>query len=368
MQTSVTDPDIPVFSPAASAAEWREALDRLPGAHPLQSWTWGEFKSRWGWTAAPMRLGIPQKDGPTQAAALVLKRRLRWLPFSMLYVPRGPVLDYTNGPLRRIVLAELEELGRIERAVFIKFDPEIAKSWGMEPERSSQVGSSFIEELIQRDWRYSTGQIQFRNTVELRLTRTEEELLSSMKQKTRYNIRLAGRRGITIRKGDVKDLPMIAGMYRQTAARDGFAIRSSEYYLDIWRAFLQDGMAQPLVAEYQGEPVAAVILVRSEDRVIYMYGASTNKERKRMPNYLLQWEAIRWAKSEGASTYDFWGAPDEFVDSDRLWGVWRFKAGFQGQVTRHIGAWDYPVRPFWYWCYNVIMPRLTRAARTVRRS
>ena len=76
-----------------------------------------------------------------------------------------------------------------------------------------------------------------------------------------------------------------------------------------------------------------------------------------MPNYLLQWEAIRWAKAEGCTIYDFWGAPDEFVESDPLWGVWRFKDGFQGDVVWHIGAWDYPARPFWYTIYTKILPR-----------
>ncbi len=116
-------------------------------------------------------------------------------------------------------------------------------------------------------------------------------------------------------------------------------------------------MAQPLLAEFEGQPIAAVVLVRYGQRVIYMYGASTELERQRMPNHLLQWEAIRWAKSKEASVYDFWGAPDEFVETDRMWGVWRFKQGFNGQVVRHIGAWDYPVRPLLYWAYTVALPK-----------
>ena len=76
-----------------------------------------------------------------------------------------------------------------------------------------------------------------------------------------------------------------------------------------------------------------------------------------MPNYLLQWEAIRWAKNNGYTTYDFWGAPDEFVETDSLWGVWRFKKGFNGLVAHHIGAWDFPVRPWLYWAYSVALPR-----------
>jgi len=364
MRSAPSTRNVSSFTPVTSAASWRGILAALPEAHPLQSWTWGEFKSRWGWTAVPVHLAIPNKLGVTsQAAALVLKRRLAGLPFSMLYVPRGPVLDYSNGSLRRVVLAELEQLSRKERAIFIKIDPEVVKSWGLEPERLSHIGGRFTEELRQRGWRYSNEQIQFRNTVELSLQRPDEDLLSNMKQKTRYNIRLADRKGVSIRIGNQLDFPVIANMYRQTAARDGFAVRTADYYLDIWDAFFQAGIAQPLLAEFQGEAIAAVILVRSQNRVIYMYGASTDKERKRMPNHLLQWEAIRWARSQGASTYDFWGAPDEFIESDQLWGVWRFKAGFGGQVVRHIGAWDYPVQPLWYWLYNAVRPTFLRAMR-----
>lgn len=368
MKTAVSAAQVAAFTPVASANAWRETLALLPDAHALQSWTWGQFKSRWGWSATAMRLSIPREENGTKAAALLLKRSLPWLPFSMIYVPRGPVLDYADGALRRIVLAELEWLARKERAMFVKIDPEVVQSWGISPERPSVIGSKFMRDLRQRNWRYSPEQIQFRNTMELSLRQTEEELLAGMKQKTRYNIRLAGRKGIMIRHGDQHDFPMIAGIYQQTAQRDGFAVRSVDYYLDIWRSFYLDGMAQPLIAEYQGEAIAAVVVIMSGDRAIYMYGASTNKERNRMPNHLLQWEAIRWAKSQGAMVYDFWGAPDEFAENDRLWGVWRFKAGFQGEVVRHIGAWDFPVKPIWYRLYNNAMPRLRQAVRLATRN
>ncbi|VAW32326.1 tRNA-dependent lipid II--amino acid ligase [hydrothermal vent metagenome] len=153
-------------------------------------------------------------------------------------------------------------------------------------------------------------------------------------------------------------------MYAETAVRDGFGIRPSAYYLDAWRSFQQAGMGHLLIAEFEGDPVAAVYLIRFGQRVIYMYGASTHKERQRMPNYLLQWEAIRWAKAQGCTVYDLWGAPDNFDKSDRLWGVWRFKAGFNGQVVRHIGAWDYPVRPLLYHLYTVALPKYLNYLRT----
>jgi lipid II:glycine glycyltransferase (peptidoglycan interpeptide bridge formation enzyme) len=122
-------------------------------------------------------------------------------------------------------------------------------------------------------------------------------------------------------------------------------------------------MGQALIAEYQGQPLGAVFLVKYGSKAIYMYGASTDQERNRMPNYLLQWEAIRWAKTAGCTVYDFWGAPNEFEEADQLWGVWRFKAGFNGEVVKHIGAWDYPARPFWYWMYTAVMPKYSEFLR-----
>lgn len=332
-------------------------MGQLPNAHALQSWTWGQFKSRWGWTPIPLLLTIAESDWQPLAAALVLKRKIPRLPFSILYVPKGPALNYNDAPLRRHVLAQLEYIARQERAIFIKIDPEVVASWGLEPERPSPIGAKFVHELKQRGWRFSPEQIQFRNTVELVAQRPEEELLAAMKQKTRYNIRLAGRKGIEVRSGTPDDFPTIARMYEETAERDGFAIRPLDYYLDAWHAFYQAGMAHPLLAEYEGTAIAAVILIRFGERVIYMYGADTRQERRRMPNYLLQWEAIRWTREQGCEIYDFWGAPDEFVETDPLWGVWRFKEGFAGQVVRHIGAWDYVVRPLWYWLYTVAIPK-----------
>lgn len=355
------------FKLEKSKTTFMQALASLPYAHALQSWAWADQKSRWGWKPIPLTLTIGESSWEPLAAAMVLKRQIPRSPFCILYVPKGPALDYKDGALRRVVLAELENIARRERAIFVKIDPEIVKSWGDEEERPSPLGTKFTGELKNRGWRLSNEQIQFRNTVELDLTLSEENLLAAMKSKTRYNIRLAGRKGIEVRAGTEDDFPIMAEMYAETAVRDGFGIRPAAYYLDAWQTFHQAGMGHLLIAEFEGDPVAAVYLIRFGERVIYMYGASTQKERQRMPNYLLQWEAIRWAKAQGCTTYDFWGAPDEFVESDRLWGVWRFKVGFSGQVVRHIGAWDYPVRPLLYQLYTVILPKYLNYLRSRRK-
>jgi lipid II:glycine glycyltransferase (peptidoglycan interpeptide bridge formation enzyme) len=340
-----------------SEVAWNQGLAGLPYANALQSWAWGDFKSRWGWSAKRVMLTVAENSWEPLAAAQVLKRSVPRLPYSILYVPKGPTLDYNDAGLRVQVLKELEKLARREKAIMIKIDPEVVRYWGKDQERKSPLGARFTAELQQRGWQYSAEQIQFPNTVVLDLTQSEEDLLSAMKSKTRYNIRLAGRKGISVRKGTPDDLPAIAAMYEETAVRDGFAIRPPAYYLDAWRSFYEAGMAVPLIAEFQSEPIAAVVLIRFGERVTYMYGASSDRERRRMPNYLLQWEAIRWGKAQGCTVYDFWGAPTEFVEEDPLWGVWRFKDGFQGDVVWHIGAWDFPVRPFWYNLYTRLLPR-----------
>lgn len=349
-----------------SPVTWQATLARLPNAHPLQSWAWGQFKSRWGWEAMPLTMSVGGNSWETIAAAMVLKRRVPRLPYCVLYVPKGPALDFHDRSLRLQVLARLEQLAKRERAIFIKIDPEVVRSWGLEHERVSPLGAAVMRDLHERGWRPSDEQIQFRNTVELSLEATEEQLLAAMKQKTRYNIRLAERKGVTVRPGGPADFPTIAEMYQETAARDGFTVRPAEYYLDGWGELYQAGMAQPLVAEVDGRAVAAVVLVRFGDRVIYMYGASRNEARERMPNHLLQWEAIRWAQAQGARVYDFWGAPDEFEEADRMWGVWRFKAGFNGEVVRFIGAWDYTPRPLLYRLYTQAIPRYLELLRARR--
>ncbi|MDT8305986.1 MAG: peptidoglycan bridge formation glycyltransferase FemA/FemB family protein [Anaerolineae bacterium] len=338
-----------------NSTQWHEILTGLPAVHPLQSWVWGDFKSRWGWSMQP--LALPAEAGGYAAAALVLRRQMPRLPFSFLYIPKGPLFDYDDASLRERVLDSLQALARREGAMFVKIDPDVVRSRGLEPEESDETGVAWLHSLQTRGWRFSNDQVQFRNTVLLDLTQDEETLLAAMKSKTRYNIRLAGRKEVVVRQVGPEAFATIAGMYETTAERNEFGIRPQAYYLDAWHSLYAAGMAQPFLAEYAGTPIAAVIVVRYGDLALYMYGASTEEERNRMPAYLLQWEAICWAKAQGCRVYDFWGAPDEFVEEDPLWGVWRFKSGFEGQVVRHIGAWDYPVRPAFYWLFNVLLPR-----------
>jgi len=333
-------------------ARWNEALERLPAPHVLQTWEWGAFKERHGWQADHWLWGT---DGEPRAAALVLRRRVGWLPAQVMYVPKGPVLDYDDRPLLTRVLSDLEGLAREERALFVKIDPDV--------EADRPEGGAVEALLERRGWRASRQQVQFRNTLLLDLTPSLDEILARMKSKWRYNIRLAARRGVTVRPGGLDDLPLLYRMYRETSQRNRFVIRPEPYYRDVWGSFIAAGLAHPLIAVVEGEPVAMVIVFRFGRRAWYMYGASRLLHRERMPNHLLQWEAIRWAKGRGCTVYDLWGAPDRLDGSDPMWGVYRFKKGFGARFVRHIGAYDYPTWRFGYWLYTVAAPRLLALMR-----
>jgi lipid II:glycine glycyltransferase (peptidoglycan interpeptide bridge formation enzyme) len=348
--------------------DWDRLIAGLPGASILQTWEWAQVKRRYGWQ--PMPLIWEEPGGEAQAAAMALSRSIRLGGFaprlSVVYVPRGPLLDWQNAPLRVQVLDDMQSLARRGGVIFLKMDPEVVLGTGIpgSPDAKEEpVGEDVTREISARGWRFSSDQVQFRNTVMLDLAGSEEMWLSRMKQKTRYNLRLAQRKGVSVRCGTPADLGMLYQMYAQTAVRDGFVIRPEEYYRAVWSEFMARGMCTPLIAEVEGQAVAGLVLFVFAGRAWYLYGMSRVERREWMPNYLLQWEAMRRARTEGALAYDLWGAPDEFVESDSMWGVFRFKEGLGGMVVRTLGAWDFTARPALYQLYTRILPRLLDVMR-----
>ena len=344
-----------------SSQEWNTLLCAFPNGHILQTWEWGASKIRNGWT--PETFVWTNDKGETVAVAMILRRQLKLGPLSLkvLYCPKGPTLDWQNPDLVNRVLNDLQAFAKAQKAIFLKIDPEVRLGTGVpgtETEVPHVPGENVLDNLKNRGWLFSQDQIQFRNTVFIDLTRDEAAILTAMKQKTRYNIRLASRRGVTVRQATLDDLPMLYQMYAHTAVRDDFAIRGADYYLELWKSFMNAGMCHALIAEVEGEAVAGLFLLHFNQVSIYMYGMSTDKYRELMPNYLLQWEAMRLSKELGYSSYDMWGAPDVFDESDSMWGVYRFKEGFNGVTARHVGAWDYPSRPLFYKLYTGLLPRV----------
>ncbi len=344
-------------------SQWNKTISKLPNAHLLCSRQWGLVKSLYGWK--PIYRIWGDESQPT-AAALILVRTIQLGGFAtrlrVIYVPKGPLLcDWHDTELRKQVFGDLRDLARKQGAIFIKVDPDLNLGSGV-PGTQQAVEypqtTTIINDLMRYGWDYSAEQIQFRNTILIDLTTDESEMLARMKPKTRYNIRLAGRKGVEVRLGTEEDIDLLYHMYAETALRDGFAIRDRGYYRTVWSTFMRAGMAEPLIAEIEGQPVAAIVIFHFSDRTYYLHGMSRDVHRNKMPTYLLQWEGMRRAKAAGNRIYDLWGAPEIFDDSDSMSGVYRFKQGLGGTVSRTIGAYDYPIRPLMYKLYKQVLPRL----------
>lgn len=345
--------------------EWNNTLAQLPHAHILQSWEWGDFKHRTtGW--APRRW-IFSRDDVVVAAASVGVRSFG--PFCLMYAPKGPAMDYANTDNVQAVLTNLEREAARQNAIMLKIDPDVAWATGVPGEESdaiAQPGHDLREMLRSRGYRFSDEQIQFRNTLTLDLAQSEDDILMAMSSNTRRKVRTAEKKDVTIRQASLNDLDLLYSLYETTGERNEFLIRPREYYVTLWREFIQANLAHALIAEYESEPLAHVILFHFGATCWYFYGASRDIERNRMPTYALQWEAMRWAKAQGYRTYDFWGAPTEFTEDDPLWGVYQFKNGFRGTLERRLGAWDYAPRPWLYNLYQSLYPSVIALLRRWR--
>ncbi len=329
-----------------SREAWDAFVAQEPSGHLLQSWEWGEFKARFGWH--PFRVAL-ENQGRIVAAAQLLVRRL---PIgSIAYISKGPVLDIRDCGVSAKLMEAIHRALRPLHPIFLKAEPD----WPDTPEARGWFEG--------RGFHPSSQTIQPRHTLLIDLARDEEAILGAMKPKTRYNVRLARKKGVTFREGDAGDLDIFYRLMQLTGSRDEFAIHSREYYAEAWQRFVCRDQARFILAEYEGAVLAGLMAFAFGGKAWYMYGASSDEHRELMPNHLLQWEAIRWAKGKGCRTYDLWGIPDldaaaleaaaqddkpPTTPSPPLWGVYRFKRGFGGQYMRYVGAYDYTYQPLLY--------------------
>jgi peptidoglycan pentaglycine glycine transferase (the first glycine) len=352
--------------------EWNALLIAFPRNHILQTWEWGEFKrTTTGWQ--PERFALYQEQ---DLIGLVAIGTRRVGPFTVMYAPKGPLVANAEGAHWPMVLGWLETLARSRRALWLKIDPEIVLAHGPVASADAATAAALVETdegqaaitgLQRAGWRPSQEQVQFRSTMQIDLRPDEDALLMALSGNARRKVRTAEKRGVTVRPAGPSDLQTMYDLYAVTGARDQFLIRPFDYYRAAWERFMADGLAHALIAEVEGEPVAHVILYHFGDTCWYFYGASGDAHRDRMPNYLLQWEAMRWARQMGHTTYDLWGAPDVLQESDPLWGVYQFKRGFRGQLVRHIGAWDYAPNALLYRAYAELWPKLRRTLGRAQR-
>jgi lipid II:glycine glycyltransferase (peptidoglycan interpeptide bridge formation enzyme) len=323
-----------------SPIEWEQFLTYHPDAHILQTSTWGQLKAEFGWKVFHV---IVQDCG----AQILIKQIMPGILFA--YIPKGPVgLGWDK------LWPEIDTICRRNKCVFIKVEPD---SWISENDKtkhpSGQISKGFI---------HSNHSIQPLRTLIINIADNETNILGRMKQKTRYNINLAVKKNVTIKSQT--DMGKFYSLMEITGQRDQFGIHSLTYYQRAFVLFNAHQNCQLLLAEFDNTPLASLIVFKHGNRAWYFYGASSDLHRDKMPNYLLQWEAIRWAKNQNCTEYDLWGVPDEdlatlesnFTNNDTgLWGVYRFKRGFGGELKRSSGPWDRVYNPYLYRLYTYLI-------------
>jgi lipid II:glycine glycyltransferase (peptidoglycan interpeptide bridge formation enzyme) len=341
----------------------KERFNRFIAHHPkghfLQTWEWGEVKRGMGWEPLPL---ILEQDGEIRAAMLILKRRLPLpgLNKCIFYAPRGPVVDIDNEELCQVLFSGAQKAAREEGAIFLKIDPDV-------PAHNEQ----FVNILKKCRFKKNDTGLDFEGVqpafvFRLDIRPTLEKLMETMYPKTRYNVRLAEKKGVTVRTANNRDdLRTFYEILQETAERDHFLIRGYEYFEMIWNNMVENGLAQIFMAEYQGRVISATLALILGDKAWYLYGASSNDYRNVMPNYLLQWEMIKWAHERQCTLYDFRGVSGDLDESNPLYGLYRFKKGFNGEFTEFVGDWDRVYAPFFYLLWTRALPLYMKISRSL---
>jgi lipid II:glycine glycyltransferase (peptidoglycan interpeptide bridge formation enzyme) len=344
-----------IAMPEISASDWDAFLQNYPDAHILQTSAWGELKASFDWDT----VFVVKEDktfSDRSLGALILFRHLM-LGLTLAYIPKGPVgigESEESSSVWEEFWAEVDVLCRRQKAIFLKVEPDI---WATPDSLNSSLKLERVSCLP--GFRISQQDIQPVRTLLVDLNGSEKDVLARMKQKTRYNVRLALKKGVEVYSSS--ELDVFYRLMLTTGERDAFAVHSEEYYRKAYELFQPRGECVLLMAAYQREPIAAIMVFTHGSRAWYFYGASSDEHRKRMSTYLLQWEGMRWARAQGCRIYDLWGVPnaDEAIlethfphRSEGLWGVYRFKRGFGGQLRRSIGSWDRVYQPLLYTFYR----------------
>lgn len=315
---------------------WNEFIANSPSGSILQSYEWGEFKSYFGWR--PMRIVL--EDGERIVAGVsILKREIPLIHHCLFYAPRGPVVDFSSKELLHNLLDVVEKEADRNHAVSLKIDPEV-----------SEAALGNLESL---GFEKAPRQIQPRATLILDLDRELEEILMSFEEKTRYNIRLAEKKGVSAREDpSERGIGIFYDLYLETAKRDRFLVHPLIYYQKIREVLFNAGLGTNFIAYYEGKPVASIIVFSFGKKIWYMYGASSSEHRNVMSNHLLHWEVIKWAKAREYKYYDLWGIPVNPDENHPLYGVYRFKKGFRGEPVKYIGAYDFSYSPLFYHAFE----------------
>ena len=302
----------------------------VTASHPLQSWQWGEARKKMGITV--LRIGEFDKE-ELKHIFQVTFHPIPKTSFKVGYIPRS-VWPSTA------VLEFLKEYGKKHNVIFFKFEPNINKS---------EFNEKSTEQLT-----YSSHPLFPVWTQVMDLNKTEEEMLASMHSKTRYNIRLATKKGVTVKEeSNEEGYKIFEKLYFDTTKRQRYHGHTPEYHKIVWET-MKEGIAHILIAYYEGKPLAAYELFYFNNTFYYPYGGSSDEHRNVMAANLIMWEAIRLGKSLGATSFDMWGSIAPDYDKNDPWpGFTRFKEDYGREFVEMPGSYDLVVNPLLYKLYGV---------------
>lgn len=319
--------------------EYEAFVQSHPKGNFAQSYLWGKQKPMWQWDAIAVR----GEDGAIRGSLAVMTRKVPGIGRTLMYGCRGPVCDLDDRETFSQLLDGAKALAKKYKSYVIKIDPDVPSS--------NSVFSSMLQSF---GFRAKEGgknfeAIQPRYVFRLNVEgKTEEELLANFHQKWRYNIRLAERKGVTVRVCGKEMVPAFSDLMLTTGVRDGFVTRKPEYF-----AAMLDNLGEHarlyMAFDPNDTPIAGTLAIHYGDKVWYLYGASSNEHRNLMPNYLLQWRMIQWAVETNCRIYDFRGVSGDVSEDNPLYGLFRFKQGFGGDFTEFVGEMDLVLSPVIYW-------------------
>lgn len=346
-----------LFRPTTKEEEikWNELIVANPdGGHFLQSSQWGEFKSEWGWQTQHF---ILENNSEKKTAIQILKKKtpLGWI----WYCPKGPGLSGFSSDQWHYLLKSLAEIARKNNVLLIKIEPETIET---EEEIKKYESFDLIKSLLD---------LQFKATTFVNLRKSEEEILSSFKQKTRYNIRLAQKYGVTVREDNSQEgIKIMYELYAQTGTRAIFFMRPKEYILGYWKKCIETNSGKIFIASFNGKPLAALFAYHLGKKIWYKDGGSSKLHKETMAPYALQWEVIKWAKKNGFDSYDMVAVPPKSERNEKSpwWGLYRFKSGFNPDITEFVGCLDLPIKKHSYSIWRKLEPWYLKLYKKITRN
>jgi lipid II:glycine glycyltransferase (peptidoglycan interpeptide bridge formation enzyme) len=320
----------------SDASQWDEFVLSRDEYAITHSWAWGELKGAFGWR--PRRF-ILEENGAAVAGAQVLSRPIPLIGGTLWYAPRGLLVDYDDAGTLAALTEALREKGREDGAVVLKIEPMPATAGdGLRPLGYREIPKG----------------VQPRHTLYLDLTRSEDELLAGMERRTRYNVNYAGRKGVTARAGTAAaDLDVFYGLLETTVERKHFLVHNREYYDKVLELF--GGTSALVIAEAEGEPLAASFVLGFGKYAYYAHAASSSRRRELKATNRIVWESILWAKAAGYEVFDFWGIPGNPTPDNPLYGVYNFKKGFGGETVEFGAPHDLPLKALGYRALKVAL-------------